>query len=176
MAKKTSKKIINENSEKTTSDTPIKDKVKIVEEYATELLSLMGTSAKIEVHEDKSNEAIKVDIKSEEELGLIIGKRGETLISIQSVLGMMVRQKTSEWVRIIVNVGDWREKEEQYLENLAMQTADRTKDTGEAQELYNLSSSQRRIVHMVLSEVDGIETESLGEGKGRYLIVKPKGK
>ncbi len=176
MTKKTSKKASKKDSEKAIPDISTKDKIKIVEEYASKLLSLMGTSAKIEVYEDKDNEAIKVDIKSEEELGLIIGKRGETLLSIQSVLGMMVRQKTSEWVRIIVNVGDWREKEEQYLENLAMQTADRAKDTGEAQELYNLSSSQRRIVHMVLSEVNGIETESLGEGKGRYLIVKPKGK
>ena len=176
MVKKTNKNKPEKDSLNETSDTSVKDKIKIVEEYAVELLTLMGTSAKIEVYEDKNNDAIKVDIKSEEELGLIIGKRGETLLSIQSVLGMMVKQKTSDWVRIIVNVGDWREKEEQYLENLAMQTADRVKDTGEAQELYNLSASQRRIVHMVLSEVDGIETESLGEGKGRYLIVKPKGK
>lgn len=176
MTKKTSKKVSKKDSETKLSETSVKDKVKIVKELATELLSLMGTSAKIEVYEDKDNEAVKVDIKSEEELGLIIGKRGETLLSIQSVLGMMVRQKTSEWVRIIVNVGDWREKEEQYLENLAMQTADRAKDTGEAQELYNLSSSQRRIVHMVLAKVDDVKTESLGEGKGRYLIVKPEGK
>jgi len=157
------------------SDVSMEEKVKIVQSYASELLSLMGTKAEVEVYEDKENEAIKVDIKSEEELGLIIGKRGETLLSIQSVLGMMVRQKLDEWVRIVVNVGDWREKEEQYLENLAMQTAERTKDTGEAQELYNLTSSQRRIVHMVLSEVDGVKTESLGEGKGRYLVVKPEG-
>ena len=98
------------------------------------------------------------------------------LNSIQIILGMMYRQKTGEWKRILVNVADWREKEQVRLENLAEVTAQRVIETGEPQSLYNLTSAQRRIVHLTLSENKRIETESLGEGKDRYLIVNPKKK
>ena len=148
--------------------------VKKTEDFTAKLLKLIGVEAELEVYEDKENDAIKVDVKSESEVGLLIGKRGDTLFSIQSIIGLYLKQITDEWVRVIVNVGDWREKEEQYLKNLAETTATRAKDTGKDQELYNLNPSQRRIVHMVLSEIEEVETESQGEGKERYLVVRPK--
>ncbi len=67
-------------------------------------------------------------------------------------------------------------KNEDYLNNLAEQTAQRAKETNEPQNLYNLNSAQRRIIHMCLSEDKETETESLGEGQERYLVVKPAGK
>ena len=148
--------------------------VKKTEDFTAKLLKLIGVEAELEVYEDKENDAIKVDVKSESEVGLLIGKRGDTLFSIQSIIGLYLKQITDEWVRVIVNVGDWREKEEQYLKNLAETTATRAKDTGKDQELYNLNPSQRRIVHMALSEIEEVETESQGEGKERYLVVRPK--
>lgn len=151
-----------------------KQKLNKVEKFLEELVVLMGVNATFEIHKDKENNAIKVDIKSEEEQGLLIGKRGETLTSIQTLIGMMLKNEYGEWTRVVVNIGDWREKEQQYLENLATQTADRAIETEKPQELYNLNSGQRRIVHMVLSEVEGIVTESSGEGNQRFLIVSPK--
>ena len=73
-----------------------------------------------------------------------------------------------------MNVADWREKEQGRLQNLAEITAERVKETGESQSLYNLTSAQRRIVHLELSKNKNVETESLGEGKDRYLIVNLK--
>ena len=151
-----------------------KDDKKVLKEVASELLKLMGVNVEIEVEEDKENEALLVNIKSDEEAGLLIGNRGRTINSIQIILGMIYRQKTGEWKRI--NVADWREKEQTRLESLAEITSQRALDTGEPQSLYNLTSAQRRIVHMSLSENNQIETESAGEGKDRYLLVKPKGK
>jgi spoIIIJ-associated protein len=87
---------------------------------------------------------------------------------------MIYRQENGEWKRISVNVGDWREKQEEYLSEMAKVTAERAKQTGEPQNLYNLSPSQRRIIHIALSEDKEIETESVGEGEERYLVVKPK--
>src|SRR3990172_1360376 len=92
----------------------------------------------------------------------------------EEVLGMMVRQETGEWKRVLVNVGDWREKQEEYLTQMAKTTAERAKTTGEPQPLYNLTPAQRRVIHMALSEDSEIETESQGEGEERYLVVKPK--
>ena len=115
-----------------------------------------------------------VDVKTEDEAGLLIGRQGETLMAIQTILGMMVRKGLGEWVRIVVNVGDWREKQESYLKEMALQTAARAKETGEPQYLYNLTSNQRRIIHLTLSEDGEVETESQGEDKERYLIIRKK--
>ncbi len=151
-------------------------KVSEVQAAVNELLSLMGSKAKATISEDKENEAIRVDIDAGDEAGLLIGRRGETLSSIQTVLGMALRAKRGEWTRVIVNVGDWREKQEDYLKELAQSAAQKAKDTGEPQPIYNLSPGQRRVVHLALSSDSDIETESTGEGEERYLIVKPKTK
>lgn len=148
----------------------------VVKKVAEELLQLMGTSAKVDVSEDKDNEAILVDLDAKEEAGLLIGARGETLGSLQTIIGMIVRQKTGDWHRVLVNISDWRERQTERLESLARQVADRAKDTGEPQPLYNLNAAQRRIVHLALSKDEEIETESMGEGRERYLIVRLKKK
>ena len=74
---------------------------------------------------------------------------------------------------MLVNVGNYREKEEDYLKNLADSTAQRAKETGEPQSLYNLKPGQRRTIHMFLSEDKEIKTESEGEDANRYLVVTP---
>ena len=152
----------------------MEDKVKILQKLTEELLSLMSTKAKPKVSYDKDNEAFGVNIDAGDETGLLIGKKGETLLGIQTILGFLLKQKTGEWVRILVNVGDYREKEEGYLKDLAASTAQRAKETGEPQNLYNLKAWQRRIIHLVLSEDKDITTESEGEGEERFLIIKPK--
>lgn len=151
-----------------------KDKTRAVKEMAEKLLSLMGVEVEVEVEEDKENEAVSVDIRADDEAGLLIGNRGKTLNSIQALLGMIYRQKSGEWQRILVNVDDWREKEEDRLSSLAFQAAERAKSTGEEQALYNLTPAQRRVVHLTLAEDEEVQTESKGEGKERYLLVSPK--
>jgi spoIIIJ-associated protein len=152
----------------------MKEKIKILQEAADKLLSLMATKATATVEYDKENEAYIVGIDAGDETGLLIGKKGETLSSIQTVLGILFKQKTGEWNRVVVNVGDYREKEEDYLKSLAASTAQRARETGEPQNLYNLKPWQRRIIHLALSEEKDLSTESMGEGEERYLIIKPK--
>jgi len=147
--------------------------IDLLKGLAEELFSLMSLSdAKIDVEYDKENEAYVVNVDAPDETGLLIGKKGETLTSLQVVFGVLLKQKVGEWNRVVVNVGDYREKEEEYLRNLAQSTAQRAKETGEPQSLYNLKSWQRRIVHMALSEDKDLTTESVGEGEERYLVVK----
>lgn len=148
--------------------------VKKVEKLAKELFSLIGVETKLELSHDKENDVVKIEITSTEAMGLLIGRRGETINAIQSVLGMMARTALSGWVRIVVNIGDYREKQEDSLKDLATNTAARARETGEPQTLYNLTPSQRRIVHMSLSEESDLVTESQGEGLERHLIVSLK--
>ncbi len=148
--------------------------IESLQKIADKLLSLMSTKATAEVVYDKASEAFVVNIEAGDETGLLIGKKGETLASLQTMLGILFKQKTDEWNRVVVNVGDYREKEEDYLKGLATTTAARAKETKEPQSLYNLTPGQRRVVHMTLSEDEDIETESVGEGEERYLVVKAK--
>jgi len=151
-----------------------KNKKEVTKRLVEELLNNLSVKANIEVEEDKENDVLKVKIDSKEETGLLIGKRGETLFSLQHILSSLIKQELGEWVRIVVNVGDWREKQEDYLVSLAKQTADRVVESGLSQQLYNLNSSQRRVVHLTLSEYKDIETESLGEGEDRYMVIRKK--
>ena len=153
-----------------------KEQLKAVEKISQELLLLMGTKAKPEVVEDKDSDTILINIITEEEAGLLIGSRGDTLNSLQTIIGMIFYKKFGEWKRIIVNISDWRERQEERMRDLANQTAQRAIETGDSQSLYNLNASQRRIIHMALSENKDVETESEGEGRERYLIVKPSNK
>jgi spoIIIJ-associated protein len=145
-----------------------------LEEATKKLLDLMSVNSKFEITHDEQEDSFIVTIEGGEATGLLIGRKGETLSSIQTVLGLLLKQKVGEWKRVLVNVGDYREKEEDYLKNLGLSSAARARETGEPQSLYNLNSAQRRIVHMILAEEKDIVTESVGEGIERYLVVKTK--
>lgn len=149
------------------------DKLKIVQEIVEELLELLRVEAKVEVGEDKENEAVKVQIETEEP-GILIGHHGETLNALQLILGLIINKKLEEWQRIIVNVGDYREEREKQLKNLALNTAQKVKFSREPAILTGLSSFERRIIHLALAEHPDIVTESEGEGNYRRLVVKPK--
>jgi spoIIIJ-associated protein len=144
----------------------------ILQEHCEKLLDLMGVKAKTKVTEDVENDSFLVNIDSDEEKGLLIGKRGETINSLQYVLELMLRQALGEWKRVVVNIGNWREKQDEYLGNLAKQAVERVKETNSPQRLYNLSPSQRRSIHLVIQKTEGVVSESEGEGKERCLVVK----
>lgn len=149
-----------------------KKAVDVVSQTATELLEQLGVKVGVSAQAEEEG-VVAVNIDAGEETGLLIGRRGDNIEAIQTALGLIVRQKLGEWKRVVVNIGDWREKQEDYLRNLALDTAARVRQTGKPEPLYNLSAAQRRIVHMSLAEEPGIKTESTGEGRERYLIVSP---
>ncbi len=145
----------------------------ILGEITDELLGLMTSKSKANIEEGEDG-LLTVNIEGGEETGLLIGKKGETLSSLQMILSVMLKIRLGEFVRVVVNVGDWREREEEYLKSLASSTAQRVKETGEPQNLYNLKSWQRRLIHLSLAEDAEIETESQGEGDERFLVVRLK--
>lgn len=146
---------------------------KTIQELTEKLLSLTGVSASVEVV-DMGENTYEVNLDTDDETGLLIGFRGENINAIQTVLGIMLKGITGEWYRLIVNVGDYRQKQEEKLKELANQSADRAVLSKEPQPIYNLNASQRRIVHMHLAERDDITTESEGIEPERYLVIKSK--
>src|SRR5579859_2978391 len=118
---------------------------KDIEKILTELFDLIGI--KVEFKVTKSDEVYKVEIGETESAGLLIGAHGLTLSAIQSFVAIAIKQKTGEWITLSVDVAGWGEKQNQRLSELAIQTAERARQTGEPQSLYNLNPVQRRAVH-----------------------------
>lgn len=147
---------------------------KELQSLLNELFDLIGIKVgiKIEAGEQSGETIYKIEIDPGESAGLLIGAHGTTLSAIQSFAAIAVKQKTGEWVRISLDIAGWTEKQNLRLEELARTAAERAKQTGEEQRLYNLTPVQRRIVHTTLAEDKEIETVSEGEGQERYLIVR----
>ncbi|MEK7183000.1 MAG: R3H domain-containing nucleic acid-binding protein [Patescibacteria group bacterium] len=106
---------------------------------------------------------------------LLIGHHGRTLAALQTVLSVIAYKKYGERVRLVVDVDGWRERRNEVVTGLAQQAAQSAKETGTPQPIYNLTPYERRLVHLALSEDRQVITESQGEGRERFIIVKPKG-
>ncbi len=143
------------------------------EELVKELLSQISVEAQISVSE--TEDLIQVQLETPEP-AVLIGYHGETLSSLERVLGLIVEKRTGEWKKLTINVGDYRERREETLKNLALTTAQRVKFSGNPWPLPPLSASERRIVHLILGDHPDVYSESEGEGKTRRIVVKPRSK
>ena len=144
---------------------------KTVEKLVQELFDKLGVKEDFEVSENE--ESIDIVIASDEP-GLLIGHHGDTLDSLQLIISLMVAKKLGEFKRVTLEIGDYKKNRSDYLKNLAAQTKDRVLD--EQKEIYlpNLKSWERREVHMYLQDDKEVVSESVGEGKDRTLVVKPR--
>ena len=143
-----------------------------VKKITEELLAKLEVTGVVDVAVDETG-AYRVHIETEE-TGLLIGYHGRTLESFQIMLGMLASKRLGEWVKTYVNVGDYREKREEALMLMAQRAAERALAVDRPVELAHLSPSERRVVHLTLSGDERIETESVGVGNSRTLLVKPK--
>ena len=149
------------------------NKLKLIKKTTEELIGLLGFEVKISVDEDKENEAVVVQIETAEE-GMLIGYHGQTLSSLQLLLGMMMTKKLGEWKRLIVNIGDYRQKREEILKRMAMNAAQKAHFSGQPVVFSDLSPFERRVIHTILTDHADVETYSEGEGRERKLIIRPR--
>lgn len=145
----------------------------IIKEVVEDLLSRLQVQATAEVTLEEEGNGAEVILQTEES-GIIIGYHGEILEALQLISSLMVSRKLDRFVRISLEVGDYKKNRSEYLERLAMQTKERVLDEGRPHTLSSLKSWERRIVHMLLQNDDQVVSESMGEGKDRVLVVKPR--
>ena len=143
-----------------------------IEETAKELFTLLGIEDPFEIQE--AQEGLEISINAQDS-GVIIGRHGENLEGLQLVLSLCVSKKLGEFKRISLEVGGYKKKREEWLRDLAVQTKERALSENREIYLSNLKSWERRIVHMYLAEDEEVSSESVGEGRDRVLIIKPKG-
>lgn len=110
----------------------------------------------------------------EETVGIMIGRRGETLRSLQFLLNTLVNRHVGRWPQIVIDVGNYRQRRQESLEGLARRVAEQVRATGRPHALDPMQAYDRRIVHMALREDPSVYTESTGEGETRKITVYPK--
>jgi spoIIIJ-associated protein len=116
---------------------------------------------------------LHVEGADEEAMGLLIGRRGETLRSLQFLLNLLVSRRVQKWPQIVVDVGNYRQRRQESLEGLARRMAERVRQTGRPIMLEPMAAYERRIVHLALREDKTIFTESSGEGENRKITIFP---
>lgn len=108
------------------------------------------------------------------ESGVLIGKRGQTLEAIQYLLEKMVNKKSSNRIRVIVDVEGYLEKRKDNLQQMAKRMAEKAKRTKKPVTIGQMNAHDRRIIHIHLKDESGIRTQSLGDGYYRKLMIFPK--
>jgi spoIIIJ-associated protein len=156
-----------------------------IEEFAVEtlrqILGHMGIHVGIEVEEppegldeEAEDEApLIINIRSQDQgvLGLLIGRRGETLAALQLLVNLVVSKQTGHREHVIVDAEGYRARREANLRSMAMRIANQVRRSGQPMALEAMPPNERRIIHMTLAETDDIATESTGEGDQRRVVV-----
>jgi len=139
-------------------------------EFLDGLLDHMDFAADVEVN--VSTDGVVAELVGDE-MGLLIGRYGATLLAIQDLTRLAVKTKTGDWPQVRVDIEGYGERRREQLEQRALELAERVKETGTAEDMPPMPPSERRIVHEVLSSVEGVVTESEGEGADRHLVIFP---
>jgi spoIIIJ-associated protein len=135
------------------------------------LLDSMGFDAQVSVrsHEDPVMLAI-----TGENLGVLIGRRGDNLAALQFVVNLILSKNRRQWPRIVVDVENYRARREESLRTLAERIAYRVRRNQRPFTLEAMPASDRRIIHLSLRDEDDLETYSIGEGVARRVVIAPR--
>lgn len=151
-------------------------KISAIEEDARdtlqELLDRIGMMAIAET-EKVEEDTITLNVKGED-LGKVIGKDGSMLEALQLLCSNIVSRNFKRRVRIYLDAGGYREKQEGALRRIAEEAAKDVVETGEEKILPPMKASERRIIHLALQENHKISTYSKGEGRDRRLVIAPR--
>lgn len=143
-----------------------------IQEVTEKLFQMLEVSATVEVLSSDET-AVQLGLQTEE-TGMLIGYHGETLESLQTVLSLCASKELGKFVRVSLEVGDYKKNRVEYLKHVVEQAKEQALSQNTGVSLPNLKSWERREVHMMLAEDAEVTTESMGEGRERVLVVKPR--
>lgn len=123
---------------------------------------------------DGTASRVNVCIQDEEHSGLLIGREGQTLAALQYLANRIMARRWESPVRVQINTGEYREKQDDSLRKMALYLADKARNLGRPQSTKPLSSYHRRVIHLTLQEDDTIQTRSKGDGPMKRVIIVPR--
>ncbi len=139
------------------------------------LLSMMGVAASVvsparSFVEGEATAPIAFNVKGDD-LGILIGRRGQTLSCLQYIVRLIVGHQTEAWVPIIIDVEGYKQRRHEALQALARRMAEQVKAERAPFTLEPMSAYERRIVHLALAEHPDVTTQSIGEGEARKVVI-----
>jgi spoIIIJ-associated protein len=150
----------------------------IAKEVLETLLSRMGVTAVVECQTkppagEGSGEVITLDV-SGDDLGILIGRRGQTLSALQYVVRLILAHQTQARVPIVIDVEGYKQRRYEALQALAQRMAEQVKSRGRPFTLEPMLAYERRIIHLTLADDPDVTTESVGEGETRKVVIMPR--
>lgn len=152
----------------------VNDSVHIAQEFLEKIFTSMNIKADTEIR--KEEDILYVDIHNVDpsDKGIIIGKRGNTLDSIQYLLSLTINKNKEKYIRVALDIEDYRKKREQTLVKLAEKMAEKAKYTNRPVKLEPMNPFERRIIHSALQKHNGITTYSEGNEPFRRVVIQAK--
>jgi len=147
------------------------DLVDFIKESIIEITKMMGMTVNLEVRRRDDNITIKI---FSDHNAVLIGKNGRAIEALQTIIRQIVHNETKEFIGVILDVENYKEKRVKNLEYLAKKVAKEVKETKVETKLDSMNSYERRIIHSILSDNKYVYTESVGEEPNRCVVVKPK--
>ena len=151
---------------------PSREDVEITVDVLQHILRYINMPATVQV---RSTNPLTLNISGiHENLGLLIGRRGETLAALQLLVSLIVGHRTKHRMRIILDAENYRQRREENLRSLALRVAQQVRNYRRSIALEAMPPYERRIVHIALAESKDISTESIGEGDARRVVISLK--
>lgn len=148
----------------------------LAKEMLERILHLLGVSASVAVKESsplpqmEGRNPIALEVTGHD-LGVLIGRRGQTLTSLQYLVYLMVSHLMKARVPLTIDVEGYRERRQEVLRNLALRMAERVRSTKQSVTLEPMPARERRIIHLTLQDYPEVITQSIGEGEGRKVTI-----
>lgn len=149
----------------------MEESILYAKKYLENLLSFFGLN--IDVHATNSDdEVIELHVPSSHLNGFLIGQRGDTMRALQFMVSSALRNNGYEISRVNVDIADYKKNHAEQIVERAQAWVDTVKKSGEPMDLKPMNAADRRTVHKLASD-QGLETESVGEGRDRHIVLKP---
>lgn len=146
-----------------------------VETFLTELVTAFGRpDASVTVTVSDEDQALEAAVEGSE-LGLLVGQKGVTLQAVQELVRSMVQRRFvgEAHARVRVDVAGYRARRKEALQRFATSVAESVKESGVAKALDPMGSADRKVVHDIVNDIDGVETISEGEDAARRVVIRP---
>ncbi len=148
----------------------LEDNVKL---FLNEVFAAMNIEVVVNIEYDEREKNMNIDLAGED-MGMLIGKRGQTLDSLQYLVSLVVNKETEEYVRVKVDTENYRERRKATLENLAKNMAHKVKRIRRSVSLEPMNPYERRIIHAALQDDKYVTTHSEGDEPYRRVVITPK--
>lgn len=148
----------------------------LAQNLLSDLLEHLGVEAQVQTRYGQAEEGEEPPLTLNvvgKDLGILIGRRGETLASLQFLMRLMVNNHIHRWINLVVDVEGYKARRERMLTELALRMAERAVATGRVVPLEAMPARERRLVHIALRDHPDVTTQSIGEGEGRKVTIIP---